>query len=203
MPFINSRPEVLQHSVIKLFKIDSHQTQLGDYRSCFSGEVDEFQSSDHHTQAALHASSLLGEVFLNPPCRSSLQNNTAFLGKPWSPHQCHSLGGPGTFGSFLGESKKATAIHKQPQRALEQPRVFWGVAPPSAARGCREKLLTLETLLMAGALLGWKLSHVASGGNQNNLATCVHTWGMCSKSMWCQVQFTTRIGTDFSSQPLS
>lgn len=65
-----------------------------------------------------------------------------------------------------------------------------------------DKLLTLETLLMAGALLWRMLSHVTSGGNQNNPTTCVYTRGMCSESMWCQVQFTTWIVKDPGSQPL-
>lgn len=47
----------------------------------------------------------------------------------------------------------------------------------------RDKFLTLEMLVMAGVVLRWRSSHVASGGNQINLTTCVYTWGMRAKSM--------------------
>lgn len=61
---------------------------------------------------------------------------------------------------FFGVKSEATATQKRPQWALEQPRVFWGVA--RAARGSQDKLLTLETLLAAGAPPWWRWSHVTS-----------------------------------------
>lgn len=168
----------------------------------FSGEAAKFQSSDHQT-APIHASSLQGEVFLpfllfnrpNPLCQSSLQNNTAFSESYGHHTSVTAWADQEHLVLFLERRRKPQPYTKQPQRVLEQPRVFWGVASPSEARGSHDKLLDLETLLMAGALWWQSLNHVTRGRNQNNLTTCVYTWGMCSKSMWCQVQFTTRIVT--------
>lgn len=80
---------------------------------------------------------------------------------------------------FLERRRKPQPYTNSRKESWNSQRVFWGVASPSAAKGSRDKLLTLETLLMAGALQWWRLSHVTSWDNQNNLTTCVYTWGMC------------------------
>lgn len=146
------------------------------------GEAATFQSGDHQTQAPVQAASLEGFpchsylTRLNPPlrflrCKRTANSRKAGVITPaWVDREHLVL--------FLGEQQKATDKHKHqaeslPAKGYSQVRLF-----------LRQSLLTLETLLAAGALLWWRSSHVTSGGTESSLlqpaAESIQTGAQCS-----------------------
>lgn len=172
----------------------------------FSGEAAKFQSSDHQT-APIHASLITRRGFpchsfltglalrADPCCEITRRSRKATVTTPVS-----QLGRTGNIWFF---SWREEGSHSRTQTAAEsrwnsqEYSEVWLLLqrPEAAVISC----WLWRRYPMAGAPLWRRLRHVTSGGNQNNLTTCVYTWGMCSKSMWCQVQFTTRIVTDHGS----
>lgn len=130
----------------------------------------------------------------NLPCRSTLssvQNNTAFSESYGHHTRVATWADREHLVPFLERRRK-------PQPYTNSRRKFWNSQEYSEVWLLPQQPEPVVLSCWLWRCCSWQVLFcgVTSGGNQNNFTTCAYTWGMCTQSMWCQVQFTTHIVTN-------